>query len=41
VDDVILHRLGEDDFLLVIMPDAEKDINWVRENTRFDCVVED
>ena len=43
VDDVIVHRLGEDDFLLVINAGTrEKDIHWVRENTkRFDCVVED
>jgi aminomethyltransferase len=43
VDDVIVHRLGEDDFLLVINAGTrEKDINWVRENTKnFDCVVED
>ena len=43
VDDVIVHRLGEDDFLLVINAGTrEKDINWVRENTRsFDCVVEE
>jgi aminomethyltransferase len=43
VDDVIVHRLGEDDFLLVINAGTrEKDINWVHENTReFDCVVED
>jgi aminomethyltransferase len=43
VDDVIVHRMGEDDFLLVINAGTrEKDINWVRENTRnFDCVVED
>jgi aminomethyltransferase len=43
VDDVIVHRLGEDDFLLVINAGTrEKDINWVRENTsRFDCVIED
>src|ERR1700740_3428274 len=43
VDDVIVHRLGEDDFLLVINAGTrEKDINWVRENTRnFDCVVQD
>ncbi len=43
VDDVIVHRLGEDDFLLVINAGTrEKDINWVRENaTGFDCVVED
>jgi aminomethyltransferase len=43
VDDVIVHRLGEDDYLLVINAGTrEKDINWVRENTRnFDCRVED
>lgn len=43
VDDVIVHRLGEDDYLLVINAGTrEKDINWVRENSRnFDCRVED
>src|SRR5271169_979545 len=43
VDDVVVHRLGEDDFLLVINAGTrEKDINWVRENTSgFDCVVEE
>src|SRR4030081_2919850 len=43
VDDVIVHRLGEDDFLLVINAGTrEKDVNWVSENTKnFDCVVED
>jgi aminomethyltransferase len=43
VDDVIVHRLGEDDFLLVINAGTrEKDINWVRANTkRFDCIVEE
>src|SRR5438128_195916 len=43
VDDVIVHRLGDDDYLLVINAGTrEKDINWVRENTRgIDCVVED
>jgi aminomethyltransferase len=43
VDDVIVHRLGEDDYLLVINAGTrEKDIGWVRENTKnFDCVVED
>ncbi len=43
VDDVIVHRLGDDDFLLVINAGTrEKDIRWVRENTSaFDCVVED
>jgi aminomethyltransferase len=35
VDDVIVHRLGEDDFLLVINAGTrEKDISWVRENTK-------
>src|SRR5260370_22702053 len=43
VDDVIVQRLGEDDYLLVINAGTrEKDIDWVRENTKtFDCVVED
>jgi aminomethyltransferase len=43
VDDVIVHRLGEDDFLLVINAGTrEKDIDWVRRNTRgFDCLVEE
>src|ERR1700751_2085290 len=43
VDGVIVHRLGEDDYLLVINAGTrEKDVNWVRENTKgFDCVVED
>src|SRR5229473_6927934 len=43
VDDVIVHRLGEDDFLLVINAGTrEKDISWVRANTKgFDCAVED
>jgi aminomethyltransferase len=43
VDDVIVHRLGEDDFLLVINAGTrEKDISWVRANTKgFDCVVEE
>jgi aminomethyltransferase len=43
VDDVIVHRLGEDDFLLVINAGTrEKDIGWVRGNTKaFDCTVED
>ena len=42
VDDVIVHRLGEDEYLLVINAGTrEKDFNWVRENTRqFDCMVE-
>ena len=42
VDDVIVHRLGEDDYLLVINAGTrEKDFNWVRDNTKqFDCKVE-
>ena len=42
VDDVIVHRLGEDDFLLVINAGTrEKDVDWVQQNTKnFDCVVE-
>jgi aminomethyltransferase len=42
VDDVIVHRLGEDEYLLVINAGTrEKDFSWVRDNTRqFDCVVE-
>src|SRR5579872_5608018 len=41
VDDVIVHRLGEDDYLLVINAGTrEKDFNWVRDNTRsFNCKV--
>lgn len=43
VDDVIVHRLGEDDYLLVINAGTrEKDVNWVKQNTKsFDCLVED
>jgi aminomethyltransferase len=43
VDDVIVHRLGEDDYLLVINAGTrEKDIGWVKKNTaHFDCTVED
>lgn len=42
VDDVIVHRLGEDDYLLVINAGTrEKDFNWVRENGRqFNCKIE-
>jgi aminomethyltransferase len=42
VDDVIVHRLGEDEYLLVINAGTrEKDFNWVRDNTgQFDCTVE-
>ena len=43
VDDVIVHRLGENDYLLVINAGTrEKDFNWVRDNTRrFHCKLED
>jgi aminomethyltransferase len=43
VDDVIVHSLGEDDYLLVINAGTrEKDFNWVRDNTRqFNCKLED
>src|SRR5262250_570534 len=42
VDDVIVHRLGQDEYLLVINAGTrEKDFNWVRDNThQFDCKVE-
>jgi aminomethyltransferase len=42
VDDVIVHRLGQDDYLLVINAGTrEKDFNWVLDNTSgFDCTVE-
>ena len=42
VDDVIVHRLGSDEYLLVINAGTrEKDFNWVRDNTRqFDCAVD-
>jgi aminomethyltransferase len=42
VDDVIVHRLAEDEYLLVINAGTrEKDFNWVRDNTRgFDCEVQ-
>ena len=42
VDDVIVHRLGEHDYLLVINAGTrEKDVDWVTENTgQFDCTVE-
>src|SRR5260221_2347800 len=43
VDDVIVHRLGQDDYLLVINAGTrQKDIDWVRQNTKdFDCLVEE
>jgi aminomethyltransferase len=42
VDDVIVHRLGEDEYFLVINAGTrEKDFNWVRENTQgFNCQAE-
>ena len=42
VDDIIVHRLGEQEYLIVINAGTrEKDFSWVRENTRqFDCAVE-
>ena len=42
VDDVIVHRLNEEEYLLVINAGTrEKDFDWVRDNTRnFDCKVE-
>jgi aminomethyltransferase len=42
VDDVIVHRLAEDEYLLVINAGTrEKDFNWVRDSTRpFDCAVQ-
>lgn len=41
VDDVIVHRLSEDEYLLVINAGTrEKDFSWVRDNARdFDCAV--
>src|SRR5258708_31050840 len=43
VDDVVVHRLGEDDFLLVINAGTrEKDIDLGQDNTRdFACAVDD
>jgi len=42
VDDVIVHRLGEQEYLLVFNAGTrEKDFAWVRDNTReFECAVE-
>src|SRR5437867_532419 len=42
VDDVIVHRLDEREYLLVINAGTrEKDFNWVLDNTRgFECVSE-
>jgi aminomethyltransferase len=43
VDDVVVHRLAQDEYLLVINAGTrEKDFNWVRDNTRQSkCAVED
>jgi aminomethyltransferase len=43
VDDVVVHRLGQDEYLLVINAGTrEKDFNWVRAHTgQFNCQVED
>jgi len=42
VDDVIVHRLGDDEYLLVINAGTrEKDFSWVRDHTgEFKCAVE-
>ena len=42
VDDLIVHRLGPEDFLLVINAGTrEKDFNWIRDAAQpFDCTVE-
>lgn len=39
VDDLVLHRLAEDDYLIVINAGTrEKDWNWIKDNVRqFDC----
>jgi len=43
VDDVIVHRMAADDYLLVINAGTrEKDVSWAKQNTSaFDCAVED
>ena len=43
VDDMIVHRLGPDDFLIVINAGTrKKDVNWVKQNiASLDCVAED
>ncbi len=43
VDDVIVHKIADDDYLLVINAGTrEKDVNWVKDNTRkFNVTVED
>lgn len=42
VDDVIVHKMADDDYLLVINAGTrEKDVSWVAENAKgFDCAVE-
>jgi len=42
VDDIIVHRLGEQEYLIVINAGTrEKDFHWVRDNTGpYDCVTE-
>ena len=42
VDDIIIHRVGGQEYLIVINAGTrEKDFNWVRDNThQFDCEVE-
>lgn len=43
VDDVIVHKMADDDYLLVINAGTrEKDFNWVRDQAKgYDCKVED
>ncbi|HYX68161.1 MAG TPA: glycine cleavage system aminomethyltransferase GcvT [Terriglobales bacterium] len=43
VDDVIVHKMADDDYLLVINAGTrEKDFGWVSDNVKsFDCVAED
>ena len=43
VDDVIVHKMADDDYLLVINAGTrEKDVNWVKDNTKqFKVTVED
>ncbi|HWR13985.1 MAG TPA: glycine cleavage system aminomethyltransferase GcvT [Terriglobales bacterium] len=43
VDDVIIHKMADDDYLIVINAGTrEKDFGWVRDNARgFNCKVED
>ncbi len=42
VDDVIVHKMADDDYLIVINAGTrEKDYNWVRDNAKgFNCTVE-